>query len=134
MVKMILTSGKRKTAVARALIKEGKGKVRINGKPLEIWEPELVRLQIMEPLIIAGKTLTDKVDIEVKTKSGGFMGQAQAARIAIARALDRFFQNPTLRSTFIGYDRTMLVGDSRRAESKKFGGPSARTRKQKSYR
>jgi small subunit ribosomal protein S9 len=134
MVKMILTSGKRKTAVARAIIKEGKGKVRINGKPLEIWEPELVRLQIMEPLIIAGKTLTDKVDIEVKTKSGGFMGQAQAARIAIARALDKFFQNPTLRSTFIGYDRTMLVGDSRRAESKKFGGPSARTRKQKSYR
>ncbi len=131
---MILTSGKRKTAVARAIIKEGKGKVRINGKPLEIWEPELVRLQIMEPLIIAGKTLTDKVDIEVKTKSGGFMGQAQAARIAIARALDKFFQNPTLRSTFIGYDRTMLVGDSRRAESKKFGGPSARTRKQKSYR
>lgn len=134
MVKMILTSGKRKTAIARAVIKEGKGKVRINGKPLEIWEPELVRLQILEPLLIAGKPLTDKVDIEVKTKSGGFMGQAQAARIAIARALDKFFQNPTLRSTLISYDRTMLVGDSRRAEAKKFGGPSARTRKQKSYR
>jgi len=134
MVKMILVSGKRKTAIARAVIKEGKGKVRINGKPLEIWEPELVRLQIIEPLLIAGKTFTDKVDIEIKVKSGGFMGQAQASRIAIARALDKFFQNPTLRSTFIAYDRTMLVGDSRRAEAKKFGGPSARTRKQKSYR
>jgi len=134
MAKMILTSGKRKTAVARAIIKEGKGKVRINGVPIEIWEPLIVRLKIMEPLILAGKSYTDKVDIEVKIKSGGFMGQAQAARIAIARALDKFYQNPNLRSTFLAYDRTMIAGDPRKSESKKFGGPSARTRKQKSYR
>lgn len=134
MAKLILTSGKRKTAIARAVIKEGKGKVRINGIPIELWEPELARLTIMEPIILVGKKFSDKVDINIKVKSGGFMGQAQAARIAITRALDRFFQNPELHAKFISYDRTMLVGDSRRSEQKKFGGPSARTRKQKSYR
>jgi len=134
MAKLILTSGKRKAAVARTVIKDGKGKIRINGKPIELWEPELARQTIMEPIIIAGDTFRKKVDINVKVQSGGFMGQAMAARIAITRALDRFFQNPELRSKFISYDRTMLVGDSRRSEPKKFGGPSARTRKQKSYR
>ena len=134
MAKLILTSGKRKTAVARAVIKEGKGKVRINGVPVDLWEPELARLTIMEPIILAGKKYTDKVNVNIKVRSGGFMGQAQAARIALARALDKFFKNPALHSKFISYDRTMLVGDSRRSESKKFGGPSARTRKQKSYR
>ena len=134
MVKLILTSGKRKTAIARAVITDGKGKVRINGVPVELWEPELARLTILEPLIIAGEKFRSKVNIKVKVHSGGFMGQAQAARISISRALDKFFQNPQLRSKFISYDRTMLVGDSRRSESKKFGGPGARARKQKSYR
>jgi small subunit ribosomal protein S9 len=134
MAKLILTSGKRKTAIARAVIQEGKGKILINGVPIELWEPELARLTIMEPLILAGEKFRNKVDVDIKTQSGGFMGQAQAARVAISRALDKFFQNPELRSKYLSYDRTMLVGDSRRAESKKFGGPSARTRKQKSYR
>lgn len=134
MTKLILTSGKRKTAIARAVITEGKGKIRINGMPLELWQPELARLTIMEPIIVAGDKFKNKVDIKVKIESGGFMGQAMAARIAIARALDKFFQKPELRSKFIAYDRTMLVGDSRRSEPKKFGGPSARARKQKSYR
>ena len=134
MAKLILTSGKRKTAIARAVIREGKGKVRINGVPIELWEPELARLTMLEPLIIAGEKFRNKVNINVRVHSGGFMGQAQAVRIAITRAIDKFFQNPQLRSQFISYDRTMLVGDSRRAEPKKFGGPSARTRKQKSYR
>lgn len=134
MAKLILTSGKRKTAVARAVVTEGKGKIRINGVPLELWEPELARLTIMEPVTIAGEDLRKKIDIKVRVKSGGFMGQALAIRIAITRAFDKFFQNPALRAKFIAYDRTMLVGDSRRAEAKKFGGPSARSRKQKSYR
>lgn len=134
MVKLILTSGKRKAAIARAVIKEGKGKIRINGIPAEIWEPEFARLTIMEPVLLAGEKFRKKVDIKVRVNSGGFMGQAMAVRIAIARALDKFFQNPELRGRFISYDRTMLVGDSRRSEPKKFGGPSARARKQKSYR
>ncbi len=134
MAKLILTSGKRKTAVARAVIKEGKGKVRINGVPVELWQPEYARLTIMEPIVIAGSKYVEKADVNVKVRSGGYMGQAQACRIALARAYDRFFQNPTLHTKFISYDRTILVGDSRRSESKKFGGPSARTRKQKSYR
>jgi small subunit ribosomal protein S9 len=134
MVKLILTSGKRKTAVARAVIKEGKGKVRINGIPAELWEPEIARLTILEPMILAGEKYANKVNIDIRVKSGGFMGQAQACRIALARALDKFFKNPEMHSKFIAYDRTMLVGDSRRSEPKKFGGRSARTRKQKSYR
>ncbi|MHA1267658.1 MAG: 30S ribosomal protein S9 [Candidatus Helarchaeota archaeon] len=134
MAKLILTSGKRKTAVARAVIKEGKGKIRINGIPLELWQPELARLTISEPIILIGEKFRNRVDIQVRVKSGGYMGQALAVRIAIARALDKFFQNPEIRAKFISYDRTMLVGDSRRSEPKKFGGPSARARKQKSYR
>ncbi|MFX1295018.1 MAG: 30S ribosomal protein S9 [Promethearchaeota archaeon] len=134
MVKLILTSGKRKTAIARAVVMEGKGKVRINGIPVELWEPELARLTIMEPMIITGKKYIDKVNVNIRVRSGGFMGQAQAARIALTRALDKFFKIPELHAKFISYDRTMLVGDSRRSESKKFGGPSARSRKQKSYR
>ncbi len=134
MPKLILTSGKRKSAIARAVIKEGKGKVRINGTPVELWEPELARLTIMEPILLAGNKFTDKIDINIRVRSGGYMGQAQAVRIALARAIDRFFKNPQLHSKFIAYDRTMLVGDSRRSEPKKFGGPSARARKQKSYR
>ena len=55
MAKVIHTSGKRKTAVARATFKSGKGRVRINNKPVEFYQPELARLKIQEPLVLAGK-------------------------------------------------------------------------------
>ncbi|MHA1594642.1 MAG: 30S ribosomal protein S9 [Candidatus Baldrarchaeia archaeon] len=131
---MILSSGKRKTAIARAVIREGKGRVRINNIPVEIYQPELARWKIMEPLLLAGEEIVSKVDIDVKVEGGGFMGQAEAARIAIARGLVEWMKSEELKRKFLEYDRTMLVGDPRRTEPKKFGGRSARARFQKSYR
>ena len=133
MTKITLTSGKRKTAIARAVIRPGKGRIRINKVPLEIWEPKLARDKIMEPLMLAGDAWKE-VDIDVKVQGGGFMGQAEAARMAIARGLLKWTKSSHLKTLFITYDRTMLAGDPRRKEMKKFGGPGARARDQKSYR
>ncbi|WP_290901231.1 30S ribosomal protein S9 [Ferroglobus sp.] len=132
-MKVIVTSGKRKTAIARATIKPGKGRVRINKIPVEIYQPEMARMKIMEPLLIA-KELAKQVDIDVKVEGGGFMGQAEAARTAIARALLEFSQDPELKRAFLEYDRTLLVNDTRRKEPKKQGGRGARKRRQTSYR
>ncbi len=134
MAKILLTSGKRKTAIARAVIREGKGRIRINKIPIEIYQPELARWKIMEPILLAGNGIASKIDINVKVEGGGYMGQAEAARIAIARALVEWTRDPALKKKFIEYDRSMLVGDPRRTEPKKFGGRSARARRQKSYR
>ena len=100
---------------------------------MEIWEPKLARDKIMEPLMLAGDAWKE-VDIDVKVQGGGFMGQAEAARMAIARGLLKWTKSSHLRTLFITYDRTMLAGDPRRKEMKKFGGPGARARDQKSYR
>lgn len=132
--KIVLTSGKRKTAIARAVIKPGKGRVFINGRPLEVLEPEVVRWKIMEPLLLIGG-LRNLVDVDVNVKGGGFMGQAIASRIAIARGLVEFFKDyPEVKKILLSYDRHMLVGDPRETEPKKPRGRSARAKRQKSYR
>lgn len=132
--KVLVVSGKRKTAIARAVVKPGIGRVRINRTPIEIFEPEIAREKIMEPLIQAGDDVWKQLDIDIKVSGGGYMGQAEASRMAIANALLKWTKSARLRSVFVEYDRTMVVGDSRRKESKKFGGPGARARDQKSYR
>jgi len=132
--KTIIEVGKRKTAIARVYLREGEGRVRINNIPLEIYTPEAARYVIMEPLLIAGKDVWGGVDIDVKVEGGGFMSQAEAARMGIAKALVRWARSSSLKKKFLNYDRSMLVGDPRRKEPKKFGGPGARRRKQKSYR
>jgi len=133
-MKVILTSGKRKTAIARAVVRDGRGRVTINNRPAEIVSPELARMKILEPLLLAGDDKTKKVDISVDVYGGGFMSQAEAARISIARGLVRWYKDAKLKKSLMDYDRTMLVGDARRSEPKKFGGHGARARKQKSYR
>ncbi len=132
-MRVVVSTGKRKTSLAKATIKDGTGRIRINGKPLEIQQPELARMRIMEPLILFGEGWK-RYDIRVRTKGGGFMSQADAVRMAIATGLIRMSQDFEVRSKMIEHDRTMLVGDPRRTEPKKFGGPSARSRYQKSYR
>ncbi|MFO7967971.1 MAG: 30S ribosomal protein S9 [Archaeoglobaceae archaeon] len=132
-MKVLVTSGKRKTAIARATIKPGKGRVRVNKMPLEVVEPEMVRTFIIEPLLIA-RELSEKVDISVNSNGGGIMGQAEATRTAIARALYGWSNDEELRKAFLDYDRTLLVNDVRRKESKKQGGKGARQKKQTSYR
>jgi small subunit ribosomal protein S9 len=133
-VKIVVSSGKRKTAIARATVREGSGNVAINKTPLENYLPVMARQIIEEPLLIATKDLTSKIDIRVNVRGGGVMGQAQASRIAIARGLVDFTKSADLRKQFIEYDRTLMAGDSRRKEKKKFGGPGARAKRQKSYR
>ncbi len=132
-MKIVHTSGKRKTAIARGTIKEGTGRVRINKKPLELYSPELARLKLQEPLNIAGD-IVDNVDITVRVRGGGVMSQAEAARMVIAKGLVQYTNDKDLKEKYVQYDRTMLVGDPRRSEPKKYGGPGARARKQKSYR
>lgn len=134
MGKVIVSSGKRKTAIARATIKEGKGRVRINGVPLEVLPNELKRVKINEVFVLAGSEKRDSVDVKVKVKGGGFMGQAEAVRTAIARGLIEFFDDMGLKEVFVAYDKTIVSGDPRRTESKHFGGKSSRSRFQKSYR
>ncbi|MHA1201397.1 MAG: 30S ribosomal protein S9 [Candidatus Heimdallarchaeaceae archaeon] len=134
MGKVIVSSGKRKTAIARATIKEGKGRVRINGVPLEVLPNELKRVKINEVFVLAGSERRDSVDVKVKVKGGGFMGQAEAVRTAIARGLIEFFDDMGLKEVFIAYDKTIVSGDPRRTEPKHFGGKSSRSRFQKSYR
>ncbi|MCK4314014.1 30S ribosomal protein S9 [Candidatus Bathyarchaeota archaeon] len=132
--KVLVISGKRKTAVARAVVRPGIGRIRINRIPLEIHEPEIAREKIMEPLMQAGDELWKQLDIDVKVSGGGYMGQAEASRMVIANALLKWTRSSRLRRVFVAYDRTMVVGDPRRKEPKKFGGPGARARDQKSYR
>jgi small subunit ribosomal protein S9 len=132
--KVLVVSGKRKTAIARAVVKPGIGRIRINKTPIEIFEPEVAREKIIEPLIQAGDEVWKQLDIDIKVSGGGYMGQAEAARMAIANALLKWTKSVHLRTVFTEYDRTMVVGDPRRKEPKKFGGPGARARDQKSYR
>jgi small subunit ribosomal protein S9 len=132
--KTLVVSGKRKTAVARAVVKAGAGRIRINRVPVEILEPEIARAKIMEPLLQAGEEIWKQVDMEVRTQGGGYMGQAEAARMAVANALLKWTKSGHLRTVFSQYDRTMIAGDSRSKEPKKFGGPGARAKEQKSYR
>ncbi|MFO7837247.1 MAG: 30S ribosomal protein S9 [Candidatus Thorarchaeota archaeon] len=132
-MRVVVTAGKRKTAIAKATVKDGKGRIRINGTPLPIYEPEVARLRMMEPLLLFGDGWRN-YDVRVRVSGGGFMGQADAVRMAIATGLVRMSQNFEARSRMIEHDRTMIVGDPRRTEPKKFGGPSARSRYQKSYR
>lgn len=132
--RILLTSGKRKTAIARATARAGKGRIRINNVPIEIFEPKIARDKIMEPFLQTGEETWKKLDINVKVSGGGFMGQAEATRTAIARVLLKWTKSARLKTVFTDYDRTMVVGDPRRKEPKKFGGPGARARDQKSYR
>lgn len=132
--KVIVASGKRRTAMARAVVRPGTGKMRINRIPVEIFEPEIAREKIREPFIQAGEDVWKDLDLDVTVKGGGYMGQAEAARMAIANGLLKWSKSSHLRTVFAEYDRTMIVGDSRKKEPKKFGGRGARARNQKSYR
>ena len=132
--KVLVLSGKRKTAIARATVRLGKGRIRINNVPLEIYEPKIARDKILEPLLLTEDKVWNQLDVNVSVSGGGFMGQAEAARMAIANALLKWTKSTRLRTTLKDYDRTMIAGDPRRSEPKKFGGPGARARDQKSYR
>ncbi|MDO8740671.1 MAG: 30S ribosomal protein S9 [Candidatus Woesearchaeota archaeon] len=131
-MKAINCSGKRKRAVARVTLKQGSGKIKVNNVSIELIQPEISRMKIMEPLILAGDTAS-KVDINVNVNGGGITSQAEAARLAIGRALVQF--NKLLEKDFLDYDRQLLVADIRRKETRKPNRHGkARAKVQKSYR
>lgn len=131
--KVANTSGKRKTATARAAVMKGEGRVRVNKVPVDIIQPELARLKMMEPLFIAGKA-ANKLDIKVSVAGGGIMGQADAVRTAIARGIISYTGDDELKAKYLAFDRTLLVNDTRVKETKKPLGRGARKKRQKSYR
>ena len=131
MAKTILTQGKRKQAVARATLRAGNGKVKVNGELLENFSNKYLRLRVMEPLVLAGE-LAKKVNIDIKVNGGGVNGQADACRLAIARALVEF--DAGLEKTFDEYDRLLLVADVRQNEESKPNDSKPRAKRQKSYR
>ncbi|MBS3118655.1 30S ribosomal protein S9 [Candidatus Woesearchaeota archaeon] len=129
-MKVIHASGKRKRAIARATLTEGKGKVMINNRLLQSFDSPTFMDRITEPFLLAENPL---VNIHVKVRGGGVSGQAEACRVAIARALVSF--DKKLKTVFDSYDRLLLVADVRRKESRKPNRQSkARARKQTSYR
>ncbi len=137
----------RKAASAHVYITKGAGRVRINNVPVEMIGHEPAREAIMVPLEIAGDA-RGEVDISVRVRGGGFMGQAGAVATAISRALSGWTKSKNeprdhplpkhvrddIRARLSEFDKYLVSGDARRKEPKKFGGPGARRRKQKSYR
>ncbi len=132
--KVVVASGKRKSAIARAVVRPGSGKVIINGKLLDYYEPQMARMKLQEPLLLAGESAS-KVDVEIDVKGGGAMGQAEAARLAMAKGILAFTRDKKLEKTFLEYDRHLLVADVRRKEVRKPNRHGkARAATQKSYR
>ena len=130
----IITSGKRKRAVARAVLIEGNGNITINKKNYKTLQM-LDRLKFEEPLRIAESILGKiKYDLAIEVKGGGEKSQIEAARLALARALVEVSKSSELRKAFVEYDRNLLVADVRRKEAYKPGDSKARSKRQKSYR
>jgi small subunit ribosomal protein S9 len=134
--KVIVLKSKRKEAVARASVKAGNGTIRINRMNVNTIEPREFKSAILEPINVSSITreLASRLSINVNVMGGGASAQAQAARGAIAKAMVAFADTDSIRKEYLRYDRFMLVDDTRRVEPKKFKGPKARARFQKSYR
>lgn len=115
--KGVFTTGKRRKAVARACFRDGKGIVKINSRPLSLVPNEIVRLKMQEPLILAGEAWK-KYDIDISTRGGGLLGQAEAARQAIAKGLAELL-GKDIKDIFMEYDRNLIAYDPRRTEPHK---------------
>ncbi len=129
----ITVRGKRKRAIARAVVKKGKGTFRINKMNINSFVDAYIREIMDEPLKLV-PDIASNIDVAVTVKGGGPIGQAQAVRSAVARGIYEYTKDENLKTMFIKRDRYMFVEDSRRIEPKKYLGPKARARKQKSYR
>ncbi|HII15995.1 MAG TPA: 30S ribosomal protein S9 [Nanoarchaeota archaeon] len=133
MSKIINESGKRKKAVARATLREGTGIIRINSRLLDTMEPEVMKMKIMEPLILADE-VAKKIDANITVRGGGAMSQTDAVRLALAKAIVAYTGSKTIKNAFLEYDRHMLVADVRRNEPHKPNDSKPRAARQKSYR
>ena len=140
-LKMVFTHGKKRNAIANAVVKEGKGTITINRIPIHNIEPKTLRIKIFEPILVLGVDKFKNLNIKVRVTGGGSVAQLYAARTAIAKGIVAWNQKyvdeeskDEARRDLLNYDKLLLVADYRRLEPKKYGGPGARSRKQKSYR
>lgn len=130
---IVQKTGKRKTSVARATVVKGKGAMKINNEEVsDYFSNEISALKAQEPLLISG--LTNKYDIKISVFGGGVSSQVDAVRQAIAKSLVEITGSDDLKKTFIEYDRSLIVSDTRFKETKKPGNSNARAKRQKSYR
>lgn len=134
--KVILAVSKRKRAIARARLIKGTGMILVNGININNIKPKEIRELMLEPVSFSNLTrsVVELSNIKVDVHGGGASGQAQAVRSAIAKAIADAYPSDVVRKSYMRYDRTLLVDDSRRVEPKKFLGPKARARFQTSYR
>jgi small subunit ribosomal protein S16e len=133
-----LTQRVLQTATAVAHAKEGRGLIRINGSPINLVQPEILRFKIYEPVLVAGEESFAPLDIRVRVKGGGHTSQVYAIRQAITKAVVAYYSKyidaysaMELKKKLVAYDRTLLIADPRRMEPKTFGGNGARARRQK---
>merc|ERR1719230_1532738 len=137
----VQTFGKKKNATAVAICGAGAGTLRVNGVPIDLVEPALLRQKVLEPVTLIGMDRFKQFDIRLRVRGGGYTAQIYALRMALARAIVAFYQKHLeeftkreIKEILMEYDRKLLVADPRRCEPKKFGGRGARARKQMSYR
>jgi len=128
--KIIIALGKRKKSVARAIIREGKGRIRINSVLIDLIQPRYRQMRMKEAVMLAPEQVKG-VDIEVTVSGGGIWGQADAARTAIANALVMFYKDNALKAKYLDYDRSLLISDARRTEPHKPSRSSAGPRRTK---
>lgn len=140
-LKMVYTHGKKRNAIANAVIREGKGIITVNRIPIQNIEPKTLRIKIFEPILILGIDYFKNLNIKVRVSGGGQVAQLYAARLAISKGIVAWNQKyvdeeqkAEVRKNLMSYDKNLLVADYRRPEPKKYGGPGARARYQKSYR
>eukprot|EP01120_Amphizonella_sp_Union-15-10_P007721 TRINITY_DN263_c0_g1_i2.p1 TRINITY_DN263_c0_g1~~TRINITY_DN263_c0_g1_i2.p1 ORF type:complete len:148 (-),score=34.50 TRINITY_DN263_c0_g1_i2:139-582(-) len=140
-IKSVQTFGRKKTAIAVAYVTQGKGLIKINGRPWTLVEPEILRYKVFEPVLLLGAQRFSSIDIRIRVKGGGYVSQIYAIRQCIAKAIVAWYQKyvdeatkKEIKEILVQYDKYLLVGDPRRSEPKKFGGRGARARFQKSYR
>merc|ERR1712127_914122 len=133
--------GRKGTAVSVAMVRSGTGQIRLNGCPIHTVKPDILRVKVYEPLLLLGQSRYGKVDIRLRVKGGGFTSQIYAMRQAVAKGIVAYYQKyideaskKEIKDILMAYDRSLIVADPRRCEPKKFGGRSARSRFQKSYR
>ena len=122
-------------------MKKGSGGIKVNGSPIHLVQPKVLQLKVYEPVFLLGTDVFSKVDVRIRVKGGGTTSQIYAIRQALAKGIVAYYQKfvdeeskNRLKEIIVNYDRTLLVADPRRCEPKKFGGPGARARYQKSYR
>lgn len=140
--------GRKKNSVAVASVTAGKGVLRVNGSPIELLEPQALRAKVLEPILLLGLAKFQNLDIRIRVRGGGYVSQIYAIRQALSKGVVAYYQKYVNESEkreikckhypilelLLQYDRSLLVADPRRCEPKKYGGPGARARYQKSYR